>query len=364
MNSHLAENLNELTFDLCKSLLDRGNKVESRNGSSYELCDQDIRMSDPRQRHLYLKGRTNNIYATLGEIFWVLSGNSNLDPLMNFFLPRAINYSDDGVAWTNAYGPKLYRSGNLQNVIQSFIQDGPNTRRAVCAIWTPETDTIYSLNKIGIEKPKDISCNNFIYFWIRDNKLNMKVTVRSNDVLFGLSAINIPEWTFLQEVILNTLKNVDPRFKNIELGYFSNTIISLHLYEETSKQAISICSEENKNENTKRINGKLNKPLILGPNVTAAQSIQFLFGELYNGFCALITDSPYKPWFKTFEDWDIPIANNQLADYCFLLTSFIDYKKTGNVLPLELNLLSPDLAEAVRHNHFTPKNENGKSLWI
>lgn len=355
INTELKYNtLNEATFDICNRLLTIGDRIESRNGMTYEMCDQEIFLLKPQNRHLYLEGRKSNIYACLGEIFWIMAGENNLNPLMTFLLPRSPQFSDDGETWQNGYGPKIYNNGNLENVVKSFLMDGKNTRRACMAIWTPQTDTIKSLAAGGIEKPKDVSCNNFIWFWIRDNKLNMKVGVRSNDVLWGLSAINIPEWTFIQEIVLNILKNEDNEtFKDVQLGYYKHSVISLHVYDETVKQAQELL--DSKLVNAKRVVEFPNYNIRIGK--VGLVDIQRLFIDIYNSFCDQISGDVHVTSIDTvFSEWKISKTENQLYHYAKLVESFI-LNKLGKPSKNDwLSGLSPDLKLAVTHNKFTPKN--------
>jgi hypothetical protein len=48
---------------------------------------------------------------------------------------------------------------------------------------------------------KDIPCNTQIYFRVRDSKLDMTVTCRSNDMLWGAYGTNCVHFAFLQEYI-------------------------------------------------------------------------------------------------------------------------------------------------------------------
>lgn len=342
--------LNELTFDTCDRLLSIGDRIESRNGMTYELINEEVILSNPRNRHLYLEGRKSNIYACLGEIFWIMSGTNELDPLMTFLLPRSVNFSDDGNTWQNGYGPKLYNKGNLNNVVQSFLQDGKNTRRSVMSIWTPETDTIESLKSKGIDKPKDVSCNNFLWFWIRHNRFNLKVGIRSNDCLWGLSAINVPEWTFLQEVILQVLKNEDyDTFKDVELGDYFHNVVSLHVYDETVKQAQDLVG--NREVNLRRTELP-NFPINMG-NIKL-NDLQRFFEEIYKCLCDYVTMGGGHSVGEIFDAWNVPKKGNQLYSYALLVEGYIINKKGHNTI-VDLHNLSPDLRQAVLNNKFTPR---------
>ena len=101
-------NLNEMVNNTLVKLNLNGQNQETRNGDAICLYDQETIMLNPLARHLSLKGRTNNIFGTLGEIFWVMGGEKNISPVLEFFVPRAGLYSDDGKTWHSAYGDRLW----------------------------------------------------------------------------------------------------------------------------------------------------------------------------------------------------------------------------------------------------------------
>lgn len=232
-----ANTLNELTYDACVDVLNNGIKIESRNGLCYELEDVDLILTDPRKRYLYLKGRTNNIFATFAEVFWVFGGNGVLFPIMTTVLPRCINYSDDlGYSWRGNYSERIFTNDQIGNVLNQFKQDTINTRRALLTIWRPDMDSAQVIGEVN--KTKDLPCNNIGWFWVRDNKFNMKMGTRSNDLVYGLSNINAVEWTVLQELLCDMIsKELDIP---LELGYYHHSAISLHVYEFTERQARNI----------------------------------------------------------------------------------------------------------------------------
>lgn len=288
MNTYIRSpftNINATIYDLLSRLLSTGTTIHSRDGDTIELTYVDFSIENPRNRNLHMYGRTNNFFATIAETVWVLSGNNEIDPVLSFFLPRAKNYSDDGKIWTNGYGHKLYQGGQVDNIIKE-LSNNINSRRAVMSIWTPFDDTLNSLDKRGISNPKDISCTNWIGFLIRDNKLDMKVQMRSNDILFGMSHINIFEWTLFQEIIMNILKN---EHRELTLGTFRYSVASLHMYERNRDQAESIVKKYI-NESDYSVD-----PIRLSPLICSESSMKDLFQSVYNTYADTIEshDDPY-----------------------------------------------------------------------
>ena len=347
-----GNSLNSLTSNVCDTILSEGTELDSRNGKCLELLDYDVYLMNPLNRHLYLRGRTNNIYAAFGEIFWVMAGETNISPVLDKLIPRAINYSDDGETWRAGYGDRLYTKDQIEHVVQMFLADGKNTRRAVMSIWQPQKDTLHAVREQGFVDSKDYPCSNFLWFWIRNNKLYCKLGMRSNDVIFGMSAINIPEFTFLQEIILRLLQNADPlTFDEVGLGYYHHSVISLHVYEETSKQAKDIVSDlENDNrmaacDNYKINIGNLNYPLLKN-----------FFECIYHHFKNICNEEPISNINKIFEGFGVTTKENQLFNYAYLTEQYLKHKMKMECDISMLKYISPDLKEAVKYNKFTPPN--------
>ncbi|MGL4750185.1 MAG: thymidylate synthase [Shewanella sp.] len=133
----------------------------------------------------------------------------------------------------------------MDNVIKQFKSEGIFTRRAVISLYMPNRDTSESLLGVNLENSLDIPCNNLIHFFVTpDKKLNIKVTQRSGDLIFGVSHINIFEFSLLQELVLSMLqKEVD---SELRLGYLHQSITNLHIYEDKIKQAQDILSNKDK----------------------------------------------------------------------------------------------------------------------
>jgi len=201
---------------ICSRLLDIGDEVGSRNGRVRELLNTKIVIRDPQRREVLTLNRKANVFAQIAETMWVLAGRNDIEWL-SAYLPRAKDYSDDGKTWRGGYGPRL-RGGHfgfdqLGHVVD-LLREDPLTRRAVIAIYEPQTDA---------NPGKDIPCNDFIQFQSRLGALHMTVTVRSNDVMWGWSGINAFEWSALQEIVAHML--------GIAVGTLTFNIGSLHLYE-------------------------------------------------------------------------------------------------------------------------------------
>lgn len=197
--------------------------IPSRNGACKELVGVQIKVTNPANCLFHNDKRKDFYLAKLYEALWVMTGCDSIEHLVKF-IPRAKDYSDDGLTWRGAYGPRLRDYGvsgfNVDQVkfCINLLKKDPDTRRAVISIYDPSID---STNE-GKDKP----CNNFIQFLLRNNKLHMLVYQRSCDLLWGWTGINAYEWYFLQSLVLSELS------PETTLGDYIHTFGSLHVYKE------------------------------------------------------------------------------------------------------------------------------------
>ncbi|UYN82919.1 MAG: hypothetical protein KIT89_09380 [Microcella sp.] len=154
---------------------------------------------------------------------WVLAGRSDME-FLSRYLTRATDYSDDGAVWRAAYGPRLRAWGDLVDQIDQIRQlllNDPTSRRAVAALYDPAQDFDNA--------SKDVPCNNWLHFMLRDGRLDLNIVIRSNDILWGFSGINTFEWSVLHEAMAFWL--------GASVGSASFFISSLHLYDEFEARA-------------------------------------------------------------------------------------------------------------------------------
>lgn len=74
---------------------------------------------------------------------------------------------------------------------------------------------------------KDQTCTMHGNFLIRDNKLNLSVVMRSNDLVLGL-VYDLPWFISLMDKMIEELK---PRYPDLTKGNYTHTVHSLHIYE-------------------------------------------------------------------------------------------------------------------------------------
>ena len=221
-----AETLDDLLNDVLKELIELPFDVTASRGTSSEVFGVLLKLTNPRARisRTETKGKP---FSALGELLWYLSKNNNLD-FIEYYIPKYKEDSEDGKTIHGGYGPRIFNMHekfDQLNCVIELLKNRPNTRRAIIQI----------IDAKDIEKKyKEIPCTCTIQFAIRNNKLNMYTSMRSNDAFIGLPH-DVFAFTMLQEIVARTL--------NVELGTYNHSVASLHLYDKNKKQAMEYLSE-------------------------------------------------------------------------------------------------------------------------
>jgi thymidylate synthase len=226
-------NLTEALPSMFRHLLQDGAEVGSRNGRTKELAFTGITIEDGTSREILIPGRKHNLAAQIAETMWVLAGRNDMEFLTRY-LPRATDYSDDGLKWRGGYGPRLRTWGldfgdavdQVEHCV-NLLRASPATRQAVIGIYDPLVDT---------EPGLDIPCNDFLHFLSRDGYLNLHIFVRSNDAMWGWSGINVFEWSSLLEIVAG--------MTGLNVGALHFSVSSFHLYEQHWEKAEQIAADD------------------------------------------------------------------------------------------------------------------------
>lgn len=149
-------------------------------------------------------------YAEL-EWDWYLSEDPNASVVAN----KAkiwLNCMDDNGCVNSNYGYQIKRDDQIEYIIKE-LSDNPNSRRASMSIYDAKENKLYK---------KDTPCTYALNFYILNDKLNMSVLMRSNDLWFGFCNDQYCFSKYL-ELIANKL--------NIEIGTYYHFVNNMHLYD-------------------------------------------------------------------------------------------------------------------------------------
>jgi thymidylate synthase len=156
------------------------------------------------------------------EASWILSGGSFVEEIERF-APSIKQFSDDGITFRGAYGPKVVEQ--IGYVIDTLAND-PDSRQAVLSIWR--------------ERPapsKDIPCTISVQFFIRNDLLFCIDNMRSSDIWLGYP-YDVFNFSMLALAVRN---HVSMRLKKqIGMGALILNAGSSHIYEKQWGKATEI----------------------------------------------------------------------------------------------------------------------------
>ncbi len=218
LNTNSFNTLDDMLMGIYQDLLNLPSDItttrSATGGSTSELIGTVVILNNPRARlsRSEIKGKA---FSPVGELLWYLSGSNKLD-FISSYIPQYKAETDDGHSIYGAYGPRLLNMRGEHNQIENIfnlLKEKPSTRRAVIQLFD-------SADLSG--NHRDIPCTCNLQFLIRDQKLHLYVSMRSNDAYKGLPH-DIFAFTMLQEIIAVSL--------DVDLGYYYHSVGSLHLYE-------------------------------------------------------------------------------------------------------------------------------------
>jgi len=163
------------------------------------------------------KVRPFNFKYFAGELAWYLHRDRKIDYISHFssFWKDLTNPGDNTV--NSNYGSLVFNNQQLGWVIDSLVKD-KNSRQAIMLFNRPE---------FQFKENRDFVCTMYANFFIRNNKLHMKIQMRSNDIFFGLT-FDAPFFSFLQQTVYQILLETYP---DLKLGYYFHFADNIHFYE-------------------------------------------------------------------------------------------------------------------------------------
>ncbi len=183
---------------------------------------------DPTQPIANFISREFNWKYFAGELVWYLNKDTNID-YINQFSGFWKGITNPGTNEINSnYGSLLFGE-QLQWVTDSLKKD-KNTRQAIAFLNQP---------KYQFEGNKDFVCTMYLNFSIRENKLDMKVQMRSNDIFYGLT-FDAPFFAVVHQHVYLWLKSTYPE---LSLGTYHHFADNIHFYERHYELAEKIVHE-------------------------------------------------------------------------------------------------------------------------
>ena len=183
-------------------------------GDTKALFNVGFYITDPKDRKIINRERKWSEEYAEAEWQWYLTGNPKVEALGDIYgkvpeiLKRMAN--DKGCVNSN-YGYQWERNNQLSYVV-SMLKANPETRQA--------TISIYDGKEIDDYK-HDTPCTYAVQFTIIHNRLDMCVTMRSNDLWYGFCNDQY-QFSKLQEMVSKQLE--------IDTGVYYHFAHNMHLY--------------------------------------------------------------------------------------------------------------------------------------
>ena len=210
INNKVFRNANEAYEYIHDKILQEGIEF----GDTKALFNVGFYITNPTDRKIVNKERKWNEEYAEAEWQWYLSGDPNTKALGEIYgkVPEIWKLMEDSRGNVNSnYGWQWKRNDQINCVI-NMLKEYPETRQAAISIYDCKEWDSYEY---------DTPCTYAIQFTIIHGKLDMCVTMRSNDLWYGFCN---DQYCFskLQEMVSNEL--------NIEPGVYYHFAHNMHLY--------------------------------------------------------------------------------------------------------------------------------------
>jgi len=210
INNKVFRNANEAYEYLHDQILQNGVDF----GDTKALFNVGFYMTDPKDRKITNRERKWNKEYAEAEWDWYLTGDPNIGALGDIYgkVPEIWKRMADGQGLVNSnYGYQWERNDQLERVIK-LLKDKPDTRQACISIYDGKEISDYNF---------DTPCTYAIQFTIVNGRLDMCVTMRSNDLWYGFCNDQF-QFSLLQEMVSKRLE--------IETGVYYHFAHNMHLY--------------------------------------------------------------------------------------------------------------------------------------
>jgi thymidylate synthase len=202
-------------------LFDFGKEENSRAGRVLvSPTPMIIETLQPRERVLFSPLRDANPFFHIAEAIWMLGGKQDAKFLDRFVHDFSSRYAEKDGTLHDAYGYRwrfAFGFDQLKEVILK-LKKNPLDRQCVIQMWDSRATRLNDLKGQWKSRP----CNTNIFLRINENKLDLTVCCRSNDMLWGAHGANAVHFSVLQEYLAAALE--------IEVGTMYQLSNNAHIY--------------------------------------------------------------------------------------------------------------------------------------
>lgn len=212
--------VNDLYYSGMDLLRSRGQAEDSRNGRVLVMPTPVTSVyGRPMERVLLDPKRAANPFFHLFESLWMLAGRDDVAALNTYITDFGTRFAEKDGRVHGAYGYRWRRAFGFDQLeaIVLRLRGNPQDRQAVLQMWdcshaeAPDDPAV----TVGMDDLngdwKDRPCNTQVYFRVREDisirrsrlernlVLDMTITCRSNDIVYGAYGANAVHFSILQE---------------------------------------------------------------------------------------------------------------------------------------------------------------------
>lgn len=188
---------------------DKGDKISPRGMATRELTHVQLVVMKPGVLPFDIQGRELRPFIAAAEALQLV-GQITVPELMVQGSSAFGRFTDGGV-FHGAYGVRVH--GRITPLLDALSLDH-GTRQAVLSVYDAHQD-------LGADV-RDVPCTISLQFLARNGRLDMRTSMRSNDVWLGLP-YDLHQFIALQAAVAQHL--------SLDLGAYVHTVGSLHAYE-------------------------------------------------------------------------------------------------------------------------------------
>jgi len=210
INNKVFRNANEAYEYLHDQIIQNGVSF----GDTKALFNVGFYITDPKDRKIINRERAWKEDYAEAEWQWYLSGDPNIKTLGEIYgkVPEIWKRMANEAGNVNSnYGWQWERTSQLEIIID-MLKNKPDTRQAAISIYDAKEVSDYT---------NDTPCTYAVQFTIVNNRLDMCVTMRSNDLWYGFCNDQY-QFSKLQEMVSERLE--------IETGVYYHFAHNMHLY--------------------------------------------------------------------------------------------------------------------------------------
>jgi len=205
--------------NVLRQVHEQGEVRSPRGLKTFDIGYATIELMSPYNALAVGLGRKLSKRVAAAEAIQLIGGFADPQLLLQAS-PNFARYIEPSGAFWGAYGRRIAFGNQLPSVVRK-LQADPETRQAIVILWDPQHD-----NDPG---HKDYPCTLALGFSLQRGKLELDVTMRSNDVWRGLP-YDIFQFTQLQLTVANVLQ--------LQPGRYRHHTYSLHLYADDLDDAV------------------------------------------------------------------------------------------------------------------------------